>query len=69
MQGDVNGDGYAEVIVGVPFAGAVGAGRAYLYMGRERLKKLASQKTDASPGYDPRLASAVLGIAVGCSRG
>lgn len=37
--GDVNGDGYADVIVGAPAnsAGADGAGRAYVYSGKDGL--------------------------------
>ncbi|HEX9656928.1 MAG TPA: FG-GAP-like repeat-containing protein [Bacteroidota bacterium] len=31
--GDVNGDGYSDVIVGAPFAGAPDAGKAYIYLG------------------------------------
>jgi hypothetical protein len=31
--GDVNGDGYADVIVGAPYHGPLNEGRAYLYLG------------------------------------
>ena len=31
--GDVNGDGYADIVVGANTAGAEGAGRAYVYLG------------------------------------
>ncbi|MBL0108091.1 MAG: FG-GAP repeat protein [Ignavibacteria bacterium] len=41
--GDVNGDGYSDVIVGAPFnnAGGTDAGRAYIYFGGSAMNNVA----------------------------
>ena len=59
--GDLNGDGYADVIVGAPFngAGAIDAGRAYVYFG--------GPAADATPDltFVGVEASGLLGYSVG----
>ncbi len=48
MAGDVNGDGYADVVVGAPFydGGAIDNGRAYVYLGAAGGLELAPAWTD-----------------------
>ncbi|HRQ53432.1 MAG TPA: integrin alpha [Ignavibacteriaceae bacterium] len=58
--GDVNGDGYADVIVGAPYYDAVGgsnAGRAYIYFGGSIMDNLA----------DVVMSGVSVGYRLGCS--
>ena len=50
--GDVDGDGYADLIVGAPSAGAEGAGRAYLYLGGAAMDNLADAVIDGEAADD-----------------
>jgi hypothetical protein len=64
--GDVNGDGYADVIVGAPGndAGGDGAGRAYVYSGKDARLLLTLTGERAGDGFG----SAVAGYARGSVR-
>ncbi len=52
--GDVNGDGYSDVIVGAPFndAGGTDAGRAYIYFGGSSMDNTADLILTGSAGGD-----------------
>ncbi|MEO6235604.1 MAG: FG-GAP-like repeat-containing protein [Vicinamibacterales bacterium] len=73
--GDVNHDGYADVMVGAPNNGAngAGAGRAYLYSGRDGRVLLTLTGEHAGDGFGSTVAGATRGgrmfLIVGASGG
>ncbi|MBK8553938.1 MAG: FG-GAP repeat protein [Ignavibacteria bacterium] len=52
--GDVNGDGFSDVIVGAPFsnAGGINAGRAYIFFGGNSMNNFADVTMTGSAGGD-----------------